>query len=90
MSLSLLLIKGNIDVLLITETKLDSSFPITQFLIEGFSPSYRLDRNSYGGGLLLYIREDIPSKAINGLGFNIEAFFVELNLRKKMASSMFL
>ena len=77
------LIKGNIDVLLITETKLDSSFPITQFLIEGFSPPYRLDRDSYGGGLLLYIREDIPSKAINGLGFNIEAFFVELNLRKK-------
>ena len=32
---------------------------------------------------MLYIREDIPSKAINGLGFNIEAFFVELNLRKK-------
>ena len=25
---------------------------------------YRLDRNEYGGGLLLYIRGDIPSKMV--------------------------
>ena len=29
-------IKGNVDVLMISETKIDDSFPVGQFLIEGF------------------------------------------------------
>ena len=32
-----MLISGNIDVLVVTETKLDDSFPTGQFFIEGFS-----------------------------------------------------
>ena len=43
------LISGNIDILLITETKLDNSFPEAQFHIEGFASPYRLDRNANGG-----------------------------------------
>ena len=31
------LIKGNVDILLISETKTDSSFPTAQFLINGFT-----------------------------------------------------
>ena len=54
-------IKGNVDVLMISETKIDDSFPVGQFLIEGFCTPYRLDRNSKGGDILLYVREDIPS-----------------------------
>ena len=49
---------------MISETKLDSSFPAGQFPIHGFFEPYRLDRNSNGGGILLYIREDIPPKLI--------------------------
>ena len=75
-------ISGNIDVLLVTETKLDSSFPRAQFFIQGFTDPYRLDRNKHGGGIILYIREDIPSKLIESEG-NIESLFVELNIRKK-------
>lgn len=44
---------------MISETKIDDSFPYSLFLIEGFSTPYRLDRASNGGGILLYIREDI-------------------------------
>ena len=33
------------DVLLISETKLDSSFPLNQFHIDGFTTPHRLDRN---------------------------------------------
>ena len=33
-----------IDILIITETKLDDSFPEAQFFIEGFLKPYRLDR----------------------------------------------
>ena len=41
-----------------SETKLDENFPVGQFLIKGFSTPFRLDRNSHGGGVLLYFRED--------------------------------
>ena len=55
---------NNIDIFLISETKLDDSFPTAQFLIKGFDAPYRFDRNSKGGGLLLYIREDTPPKIL--------------------------
>ena len=45
-----LLAEGNIDVLVITESKLDQSFPSQQFAIDGFSLPYRCDRNARGGG----------------------------------------
>ena len=51
-------ITGNIDILMIWQTKLDSSFPIGQFLINGYSEPFRIDRNSQGGGIMLYERED--------------------------------
>ena len=77
-------ITSNIYRMIITETKLDSSFPEGQFLIPGFSKPYRLDRNRYGGGILIYVREDIPSKELktNALPNDIEGIFIELNLRK--------
>ena len=34
------IIQGKVDILVITETKLDASFPNIQFLIEGYSPPY--------------------------------------------------
>ena len=50
-----LVIDNKIDLFLISEAKLDDSFPMEQFLMEGFATLYRHDRNSKGGGLLLYI-----------------------------------
>ena len=50
----------NIDILMIAETKVDASFPMGQFAIEEFSTPYRLDRNKNGGGLLVYVRSNIP------------------------------
>ena len=58
------IIDNNIDIFLISETKLDDSFPSAQFLIKGFSAPYSFDRNSKGGGLLLYIHEDVPCKIL--------------------------
>ena len=81
--------KQKIDILLVSESKIDDTFPLAQFCVEGYSTSYRLDRTCKGGGLLLYVRDDIPSKQIK-LKFieneAFEAFFVEINLRKKVAS----
>ena len=49
---------------MISETKIDASFPIGQFLLNGYRTPFRLDRNGHGGGILLYVREDIPSKLL--------------------------
>ena len=45
--------------LMISETKLDETFPAAQFSLQGFCDSYRFDCNCNGGGIMLYIREDI-------------------------------
>ena len=58
------IIHGKLDILLVSETKIYISFPSGQFIIPGFAPPYQFDRNSKGGGLLLYLREDIASKII--------------------------
>ena len=71
----------NVDILLISETKIDSSFPTAQFKIEGYT-TFRLDRNSNVGGILLYVREDIPSTLLN-TELLIEGFYIEINIRKK-------
>ena len=78
------LITGNLDILVVGETKLDNSFTENQFIISGFKKPYRLDRNNNGGGVMIYVRGDIPSKELTKHNFtkNIEAIFVEINLRK--------
>ena len=76
---------GNVDILLTSETKLDKPFPAGQFQIESFSTTYRRGRDKNRGGILLYVREDIPSKlaSFKNDDTNIEHFFIEINLRKK-------
>ena len=70
--------------MVISETKLDESFPTSQFLIDGFAEPFRRDRNLMGGGLLIYVREDIPCKPLDKHSFpeDIEGIFLEINLRK--------
>ena len=53
-----------------------------QFHIEGHC-IYRLDRNEYGNGILVYVREDISSKLISMQSSSVEGFFIELKLRCK-------
>ena len=40
-------VKGSIDILMVSETKLDDSFPKGQFLMEGFHSPFKFDRNRY-------------------------------------------
>ena len=77
-------IKGNIDILVITESTLGESFPTQQFAIDGYSLAYRFDRNINGGGVVIYIREDILCKELTTHPFSsdIEGIFLEVNLRK--------
>ena len=59
----------DIDILMITKTKLDDSFPVSQFEIDGFSTPFRLDRNKNGGGILLYNRSYIVASKLNNYIF---------------------
>ena len=65
---------------MISERNIDDSFPLENFLIGGFSKPYRLDRDSLGGGILLYLREDIPSNLLEVETKPTEGFYVEINL----------
>ena len=79
-------VKNNLDILVVSETKLDHTFPFNQFFMEG----YRLIRHDrkingqYGGGVMVFIREDIPCKELKFPGNEvIECIFFEINLRSK-------
>ena len=75
-----LIVRNNEDILMISEIKLDDSFPTAQFLLHG----YRLDRNLNGGRILLYVRKDIPSRLLNSKSkTDIETVFVEITLRER-------
>ena len=78
------IISGKMDILVVTETKLDDTFPINQFLIDGFSTPFRLNRDSRGGGVMIYIREDIPCRKLetHKTPDNFEGIVFEINLRK--------
>ena len=77
-----ILFNASIDILCIDETKLDCSFPESQFCIDGYNfPPFRRDRNNYGGGKIVYIKEGIISKRLNQLeGTNMESICIELTI----------
>ena len=67
---------------MISETKSDESFPFMQINIDGYN-IFRSDRNAKGGGILMYVRDDIRCKLISMCNSTIESLFIELKLRNK-------
>ena len=74
-----------VHILMLSEFKLDSTFPSIQFLINGFSFRHRLDQSSKDRGILLYVRDKIIVLPLNrySLPLHIEILFFELNLRNR-------
>ena len=58
------LLADYIDILMMSESKLDGIFPSSQFQI-CFRASYRLDRNDRGGGILLFVRENLITRLLS-------------------------
>ena len=56
---------NEIDILLISKTNLDNTFTLNQFILQEFTPPHRLDRTTHCGGLMLFVRENIPSKLLD-------------------------
>ena len=85
----MIMVEGNLDIFLISETKINNSFPDAQFFHEGYSHPHRGDRCLGGGGLLMYVNDDIPSRLLKSheTPDDIEILCVEINLKKtKMGS----
>ena len=68
---------------MISETKVDDSFPHSQFEIAGYSSPFRLDRDSYGGGIMLFFSDYLPCRELDLLRLpgDIEAMFIEMKVR---------
>ena len=67
--------------MLISETKLDAAFSLSQFILKRYIPPYRLDKTEHSGGLMLFVRNEIRFKLlpnVNPSG-NIENIFVKIN-----------
>ena len=77
--------KTPIDIFCIDETKIDESFPNSQLFIENYQfPPYRRDRNSKGGGKIVYVREGLFSKRLKNLeSKNNETICIEVTISKK-------
>ena len=72
-------VKRDVSILIISETKIDESFPVFQFEIGEFNIPIRVDRHQKGGGMF-YVRKDLPAKILS-IDRTNESFFVELNLK---------
>ena len=72
------------NVLVITETKLNDTFPTSQFLVNGFSVPCRLDWNGSGGGIMIHILDDIRNRLLvrHGLAVGIEGFIHWVEFQK--------
>ena len=69
-----------IDVLWFLVLSLTTHFHTLLYHLKDFWNPYRLDRNSHGGGILVYVRDNIPSNLVklDQKFENFEGFFIEL------------
>ena len=79
------IVNGNVDIFTIAETKLDGSFPTSQFELEGYYSPFRLDITKQGGGLLVYLKSSIPSRQLSygSICNSIQAIPLGINLRQE-------
>jgi hypothetical protein len=83
--LSSVLYDGMCDILFIAETKLDDTFLQSCFDVPGFR-AYRKDRDAKGGGLLAYVRSDLPARRREDLEFpnsKTETIVIECGIQNR-------
>ena len=79
------LAQTGIELLAVSETKFSENFPDAQFYVEGYNfPPYRRDRNSNGGGLMVFAKKDLITRRIKELkSTKIEIISLELTVSKR-------
>ena len=69
------MIGGKVDILLISETKIESTFLTSQFRMSGYSNIYRLDRNDKGGGIMLFVKDNLITFPESEFCFSEKTYF---------------
>ena len=82
-SLKDLVLPSNLDIFCVAETKLNASFPDAQFAFPNFR-MFRKDKTEHAGGLLAYIRSDIPCRGLSDIqgSDSFELLPIEITLSK--------
>lgn len=73
------LISNAFDILSVQETKIDRSFPNTQFHVDGYN-LFRRDRVKGGGGIAVYIRDTIVASRKKQIGKRLESILFDLRI----------
>ena len=78
------MVGNTIDVLMISEWKLDDPFPTSQLEIDSFTEDFRLDRTRNGDGIRLYVKNNITATLLTNytLPEDVEALFVKIVIGK--------
>ena len=79
-----ILSQHRVDYFAISESKIDDSFPDAQFAVQGYNV-FRQDNTSSSGGLIIYVRSDIPHRRLVNAECNndgIESLCIELTIGK--------
>ena len=72
-----------VDMLIVAETKIDDSFNINLFKAEGYKTERR-DRTAHGGGLMTFVRSNLPFKRRKDLECEeVETICYELSMSKR-------
>ena len=67
---------------MVTESKVDDTFPDFQFHIPEYKVPFRKDKNNLDGEITDFARDDIPCKKLDvKIQEDIEALFLEINLK---------
>ena len=79
------IINGNVDIFTIAETKLDGSFPTSQFELKGYHSPFCLDITKQRGRLFVYTKSSTPSRQLSygRICNSIQAIPFEINLRQE-------
>ena len=72
------LVLSDTGICLIWETKLDDSFLDQQFHVNGYK-MFRKIRNKFRGGLILFVKENIPCKVLNTFRFSEECEIISID-----------
>ena len=75
----------SLDYLILSQTKIDESFPTSQFNVESYEIRARRDRDKYGAGLIKFVRRSLICKRLRDYKpKHSEYLCSELNLTNKM------
>ena len=77
-------IGNKIDILMISESKLDDTFPTPQFVIDSFVEHFKLDHTKNGGVILLFVKNNITATVLTNytLPEDMKTLFVEIVIKR--------